>query len=64
MTHELDAAMAIDDTTFRRAGRETCAAFVRHADLTIRGRAQPETVHALPLQSHRRPHIGARQVDD
>jgi class 3 adenylate cyclase len=49
MTRELDAAVAIDDTTFRRAGRETCAEFVRHADLSIRGRAQPETVHALPL---------------
>ena len=49
MTRELDAAVAIDDTTFRRAGRETCAAFVRHADLAIRGRGQPETVHALPL---------------
>jgi adenylate cyclase len=49
MTRELDAAVAIDDTTFRRAGRETCAAFVCHADLAIRGRAQPETVHALPL---------------
>jgi class 3 adenylate cyclase len=49
MTRELDAAVAIDDTTFRRAGRETCAAFVRHADLSIRGRVQPETVHALPL---------------
>jgi class 3 adenylate cyclase len=49
MTRELDAAVAIDDTTFRRAGRETCAAFVRHGDLAIRGRAQPETVHALPL---------------
>ena len=49
LTRELDAAVAIDDTTFRRAGGETCAAFVRHADLPIRGRAQPETVHALPL---------------
>jgi class 3 adenylate cyclase len=49
MTRELNAAVAIDDTTYRRAGRETCAAFVRHADLSIRGRAQPETVHALPL---------------
>jgi class 3 adenylate cyclase len=49
LTRELDAAVAIDDTTFRRAGHETCAAFVRHADLSIRGRAQPETVHALPL---------------
>jgi adenylate cyclase len=49
MTRELNAAVAVDDTTFRRAGGETCAAFVRHADLAIRGRAQPETVHALPL---------------
>jgi adenylate cyclase len=49
MTRELNAAVAIDDTTFRRAGREVCAQFVRHADLAIRGRAQPETVHALPL---------------
>lgn len=49
MTRELGAAVAIDDTTFRRAGRETCAAFVRHVDLAIRGRTQPETVHALPL---------------
>jgi hypothetical protein len=50
MTRELDAAVAIDDTTFRRAGCGTCAEFVRHADLAIRGRAEPETVHALPLQ--------------
>jgi class 3 adenylate cyclase len=42
-TRDLDAAVAIDDTTFRRAGRETCTAFVRHADLAIRGRAQPAT---------------------
>jgi adenylate cyclase len=49
MTRELNAAVAIDDTTFRRAGREVCAQFVRHADLAIRGRAKPETVHALPL---------------
>ena len=49
LTRELAAAVAIDDTTFRRAGRETCAAFVRHADLAIRGRAQPATVYALPL---------------
>jgi class 3 adenylate cyclase len=49
MTRELDAAVAIDDTTFRRAGPETCAAFVHHADLAIRGRGQPETVHTLPL---------------
>ena len=49
MTRELDAAVAIDDTTFRRA-RPTCTDFLRHADLPIRGRAQPETVHALPLR--------------
>ena len=49
MTRELDAAVAIDDTTFRRAGRGACADFVRHADIAIRGRTEPETVHALPL---------------
>ncbi|HVN88156.1 MAG TPA: adenylate/guanylate cyclase domain-containing protein [Candidatus Binatia bacterium] len=49
MTRELHAAVAIDDTTFHRAGRGACADFVRHADLPIRGRAAPETVHALPL---------------
>jgi adenylate cyclase len=48
VTRELDAAVTIDDTTFRRAGR-ACADFVRHGDLAIRGRSQPETVHALPL---------------
>lgn len=48
LTRELAAAVAIDDTTFRRAGRR-CADFVRHSDLAIRGRTQPETVHALPL---------------
>jgi adenylate cyclase len=49
MTRELDAVVAIDDTTFRRAGRGTCAAFVPHGHLAIRGRAQPESVYALPL---------------
>ena len=48
LTRELDAAVAVDDTTFRRATR-ACADFVRHSDLAIRGRSQPETVHALPL---------------
>lgn len=48
LTRELDAAVAIDDTTFRRTAR-ACADFVRHTDLAIRGRSQPETVHALPL---------------
>jgi len=50
LTRELDAAVALDDTTFRRA-RLACADFLRHADLAIRGRAEPETVHALPLRS-------------
>ena len=49
MTRELDAAVAIDDTTFRRAGPEACVAFQSHADLAVRGRAQRETVHVLPL---------------
>jgi adenylate cyclase len=50
LTRELDAALATDDTTFRRAGHEACRGFVRHADLVIRGRTQRETVHALPLR--------------
>jgi adenylate cyclase len=49
LTRELAAAVAIDDTTFRRAGRGACADFLRHGDLAIRGRTEPETVHALPL---------------
>ena len=49
MARALNAAITIDDTAYRHAGREACAQFVRHADLAIRGRAQPETVHALPL---------------
>lgn len=48
LTRDLDAAAVIDDTTFRRAAR-ACADFVRHTDLAIRGRAQPETVHSRPL---------------
>ncbi len=47
LTRDLNAAVAIDDTTFRRAAA-VCTDFVRHADLPIRGRPQPETVHALP----------------
>jgi class 3 adenylate cyclase len=48
LTREFDAAVAIDDTTFRRSARG-CTDFVRHSDFPIRGRTQPETVHALPL---------------
>jgi len=49
MTRELDAAVAVDDTTFRRAG-PACADFALHSGLAIRGRRQAETVHALPLR--------------
>jgi adenylate cyclase len=48
LTREIDAAVAIDDTTFRRA-RSACVDFIRHSDIAIRGRSEPETVHALPL---------------
>jgi len=48
LTRELDVAVAIDDTTFRRTSR-TCADFVRHSDLAIRGRSESETVQALRL---------------
>ena len=50
MTRELDAAVAIDDTTFRRAG-PICSDFTRHGGLVIRGRSQTETVYTLPLGS-------------
>ena len=48
LTREMAAAMVIDETTWSRAG-EMVGAFVRHPDVAIRGRAQPETVYVLPL---------------
>ncbi len=48
LTRELQAAVAIDETTFRRA-IGACNGFVCHSELAIRGRLQPETVHTLPL---------------
>ena len=50
MTRELEAAVAIDDLTFRRAG-PTCTDFVCYSDRVIRGRTATETVHALPLSA-------------
>ena len=47
MTRELEASVAIDDVTFRGAGA-ACADFVRHGDVSIRGRSRRETVHVLP----------------
>ena len=49
LTRDLHAAVAIDDNTFRRA-IDACTDFVRHNDLAIRGRLQPETVHTLALR--------------
>jgi adenylate cyclase len=49
LTRELDAVVAIDDTTFGRAG-SACADFICRCDVPIRGRSQPVTVHALPLR--------------
>jgi class 3 adenylate cyclase len=54
LTGELDAAVAIDDTTFRRGGDETCVGFVRHTDVPLRGRTRPETVYTLPQRPARR----------
>lgn len=48
LTRELNAAIAIDDTTFQRA-RAVCANFSHRPDIAIRGRTQRETIHALPL---------------
>ena len=50
MTRELDAAIAIDETTRERAGY-VCTDFVRHADLAIRGRTGRFDVFALPLRA-------------
>jgi hypothetical protein len=50
MTRGLEAAVAIDDLTFRRAG-PTCTDFVCYSDRVIRGRTATETVHALPLSA-------------
>ncbi len=47
LTRELDATIAIDETTRARAGY-VCADFVPHADLAIRGRARRMDVFALP----------------
>jgi len=55
LTRELAAAVAIDDTTFRRAGRGACADFLCRGDLAVRGRTEPETVHALPLRELNAP---------
>jgi class 3 adenylate cyclase len=49
LTREFDAAVAIDDTTFERAGT-ACADFICRRDVPIRGRSQPVTVHTLPLR--------------
>jgi adenylate cyclase len=50
ITREIDAALAIDEATFRAAGRPVCSDFVRHPDVVIRGRTQLQTVYALPSQ--------------
>jgi class 3 adenylate cyclase len=49
MTRELDAAIAIDATTYERAGY-VCTGFERHANLTIRGRTGRFDVFALPIR--------------
>jgi adenylate cyclase len=48
LTRELDAAIAIDETTRDRAGY-VCTDFVRHPDVAIRGRSERCDVFALPL---------------
>jgi class 3 adenylate cyclase len=51
LTRELDAAVAIDETTFQRTG-DTGADFVQRGALAIRGRIQRAMVYALPLPAH------------
>jgi class 3 adenylate cyclase len=48
LTRELDAAIALDETTRKRA-RYVCADFVRHEEVAIRGRTGRFDVFALPL---------------
>lgn len=48
LTRELDAAVAIDASTHRRAG-DSAAHFEPHPRVCIRGRAEPVDVWALPV---------------
>lgn len=48
LTREKGASVLIDSTTHGRAGRDA-GDFVRHADVTIRGRKEVETLYGLPL---------------
>lgn len=48
LTRELDAGIALDETTRERAGY-VCADFVRHERVAIRGRTERVDVFALPL---------------
>ncbi len=52
MTRELDASIAIDETTRERAGY-VCESFVSHADVAIRGRTGRFDVFALPMRHGR-----------
>ena len=47
LTRELQAVVAIDAHTHRTAG-ESAARFTRHAQVRIRGRAEPVDVYSLP----------------
>jgi len=48
LTRELGALMAIDLSTFERAGSAT-ADFERSEEIHIRGRSQPQVIYTLPL---------------
>lgn len=50
LTRDLDASIAVDDSTRLAAGSE-CAGFVRHIAQAVKGRSDPINVHALPLIS-------------
>lgn len=54
LTRELGAAIAIDAPTRERAGY-VCGDFVRHPDLSIRGRSGRFDVFALPLRARMPP---------
>ncbi len=50
LTRELDAVIAIDETTHGRAGY-VCTDFVRHSDVAIRGRTGRLDVFVLPARA-------------
>jgi adenylate cyclase len=49
LTRDLDASIAVDATTWERAG-DVGTTFVHHADVAIRGRSQRQDVYVIPRE--------------